>query len=255
MRLFTVAYIYPDKISPFIQCDLVAKYPIAIVPQSDDPVYIAWRDRIRQLNPAIKLLAYQQTIYLVTEIAGPGVGPGARVMAAESVPAQLSVSRLPNGPYFDYRIPAFKTSFLHACDAVLKSYPYDGLFLDNCTVWGQYQGTDVAGLTAALRSTILELRARQPNILIVTNGIEKYVGANGGMCEARPLDMAKEMPYYDGQAFPRINMFHDSYPNESSQSQANTNYLSAMAIPGCLYGGHSSGQQISRLPLQALAVT
>jgi hypothetical protein len=212
-RLFCTAYITPDAKGQGGQEHIVARYPLALVPQDTGTTFVTWRDRVRQLNPSIALLAYQMVIE-ETGVPGPGhdemrkvtangafcVYPGGLVPTV-MVPPQPQPLRI-----FDPRNPEFAERLLEACRTVLRSYPYDGLFLDQCTVYTKAHPYPAvrAEMRQALQKTLLKLRTENPNSIIVGNSSFHWDGLNGELVEARPDDVDAETQPYAGHAAPRV---------------------------------------------------
>ena len=69
--LFCTAYITPDVPDQAGQENLVARYPLAIVPQDNRYASRRWRDSIKNLNPDICFLGYQM---VMEETTSPGPG-------------------------------------------------------------------------------------------------------------------------------------------------------------------------------------
>ena len=69
--LYCGALIAPDAPGQGGQEKLVAKYPLAIVPQDDRAIYRTWRNEVHRFNPEIKLLAYFD-VNKRTNVPGPG---------------------------------------------------------------------------------------------------------------------------------------------------------------------------------------
>jgi hypothetical protein len=211
--LFCTAYITPDAPGQGGQEAMVAKYPLANVAQDDSVVFRRWRDKVKSLNPDILMLGYQVVIQ-ETKVPGPGHQRLSRVKNSfcsypggfvPTVPGAFSgdTSRI-----YDPRTAEWRTAFLDACNDTLASYPYDGLFLDQCTVF--FKASPFLWIReemlAALRETLLELRKAHPNIISVGNSSYNFAGLNGEMNEGRPNDLQKEMAPFAGHVPPRIEM-------------------------------------------------
>lgn len=212
-RLFCVAYITPDAPGQGGQEAAVARYPLALVPQDMRGAFAQWRDRVRRINPAILLLAYQMVIEENT-LPGPGhdelrkVRDGYCVYPGGFVPTVTVPPSTRSFRIFDTRSSEWRARFLSACDAVLRSYPYDGLFLDNCTVYDRahpFPGVR-ADMRHGLQQALLELRHQHPGVLIVANSSYHWSGLNGEMVEGRPLEIATETAPYPGHTQPVVEL-------------------------------------------------
>jgi hypothetical protein len=210
--LFCTAYIDPTIQTQAGQEAIVAKYPLALVPQDMRTQLVRWRDRVKELNPSIVLLAYQLVIEETT-VPGPG----------HDKQRQLSNSWCvyPDGSYptieylkkklrlFDPRKKEWQDNFVEACRATVISYPYDGLFLDQCTVFGSAHPS--AGVRAemrqALQNTLTMVRKEFPSHILVGNSRYHWNGLNGELNEGRPNNM-EELDRFEGHVEPRIQMYH-----------------------------------------------
>jgi hypothetical protein len=210
--LFCLAYITPDAPGQDGQEPVVARYPVAVVPQDERNTFREWRDKVRIINPDIVFLAYQM---VHEETSNPGPGHD------ELRKATNSWCSYPNGfqPFtawgnqrhrlYDPRTAEFAECFLRACRAVLRSYPYDGLFLDNCTIFpiAHPMPSIRAEMREALQAVLLKLRRQFPEALIVGNSSYKWKGLNGEMNENRPADLQTELQHFDGHASPSMDMY------------------------------------------------
>lgn len=212
--LFCTAYITPDAPGQGGQEAVVARYPMALVPQDNSPVYRKWRDKIKTINPKIVLLGYQMVIQ-ETRVPGPGHDKLRNARNAWSVypggvaPRIFDGSMREGSRIYDPRNASWRTAFLEACRATLASYPYDGLFLDMCDVvvkahpfpWVRTE------MRAALQETLRSLRNEFPSAILVGNSSQSYAGLNGEMDERRPSDMAAEFAPFAGHASPRVELY------------------------------------------------
>lgn len=212
--LFCIAYIDPDISSHQGQEATIAKYPLTLVPQDMRRSQIAWRDRIQELNPNIRMLSYQMVIE-ETPIPGPGHGRMRQV--------NNSWCTYPGGFHptvrsgsgrslriFDPRNPEWQDGFVDACRATLSSHPYAGLFLDQCTVYDKAHPFPSVReeMRQALQMTILRIRSEFPQALIIGNSSYDWKGLNGELNEGRPQTMAKEFKAVDGHAQPRTELYN-----------------------------------------------
>ena len=211
--LFCTAYITPDAPGQGGQEAMVAKYPLANVAQDDNVVFRRWRDKVKSLNPDILMLGYQVVIQ-ETKVPGPGHQRLSRVKNSfcsypgGMVPTVPGAFPGDTSRIYDPRTAVWRTAFLDACNDTLASYPYDGLFLDQCTVFFKASPLPWVReeMLVALRETLLELRKAHPNIIIVGNSSYNFAGLNGEMNEGRPNDLQKEMAPFAGHVPPRIEM-------------------------------------------------
>jgi hypothetical protein len=212
-RLFCVAYITPDAPGQGGQEAMVAKYPLALVPQDTRAVFVQWRDRVRRMNPSIMLLGYQMVIEETT-VPGPGHDELRKIRDAYCVYPGGFVPTVTVAPstkhfrIFDPRSSEWQAKFLDACRAVLRSYPYAGLFLDNCTVYDKAHPLPSVreDMRRALQQALLVLRGEHPDILIVGNSSFKWRGLNGEMVEARPDAVSQEVVPFPGHAEPTLEL-------------------------------------------------
>lgn len=211
--LFCTAYIDPTITTQKGQEAIVAKYPLVLVPQDTRPPHIAWKDRVKQLNPSIVTLAYQIVIN-ETIVPGPGhdkqralananpwcVNPDGSIPTAEYGNRQLRV--------FDPRKNEWQDNFLEACRITLNSYPYDGLFLDQCTIYGiahPFEGVR-AEMRQALQDTLVLVRKEFPSHILIGNSRFHWNGLNGEMNEGR-LNNLEELDPFPGHVEPRIQLY------------------------------------------------
>ena len=243
-RLFCTAYITPDDPGQGGQEHVVAKYPLALVAQDTRTAFATWRDRVRRLNPSIALLGYQMVIE-ETGVPGPGhdemrkitandaycVYPGG-IVPTVMVPPQPNPLRI-----FDPRNAEFSQRLLAACRAVLRSYPYAGLFLDQCTVYTKAHPFPAVReeMRHALQQTLLELRAEHPNIIIVGNSSFHWAGLNGELVEARPDDVASETQPYPGHTLPNVELVQ-ALLKDSSDREAVARQMAVAHAHGAFFG-------------------
>ena len=210
--LFCCAYITPDAPGQGGQEAMVARYPVAIVPQDIREAFRKWRDDVRAINPSIVLLAYQM-VHEETAVPGPGHDALRKavhswVRRADGV-EPFTFWGNTRHRLFDPRTPEFEDCFLRACRAVLRSYQYDGLFLDNCTIFPIADPSDSvrSEMRQALQATLLKLRLEFPDALIVGNSSENCVGLNGEMNEGRPKQLQSELKPFSGHTSPNMDMY------------------------------------------------
>jgi len=212
--LFCIAYIDPDIPSHANQESLIARYPLTIVPQDMRSTHVQWRNRIKHLNPKISMLGYQMVIEETT-VPGPGhevmrsvkdswcIYPGGYhpTVQVEPGPRDFRI--------FDPRKPEWQESFLAACRATLQSYPYNGLFLDQCTVFEKAHllATVKAEMRQALQVTLLRLRREFPGIILIGNSSYNWQGLNGELNEGRSEKMLEELAPFNGHVKPTMDLY------------------------------------------------
>lgn len=172
-----------------------------------------WRDKVRSLNPEIVLLGYQMVIQHPR-----AQGPGNTILRQSRSYAVYPWGTVPTVPgeypgardkIYDPRSPQWQDLFLEACRATLNSYPFDGLFLDQCTVF--FKASPIPHvrqeMRAALQTTLIRLRNEFPNVILVGNSAYNWEGLNGEMDEGRLDDMAYQFAPFPGHVKPYINMY------------------------------------------------
>lgn len=212
--LFCFAYIDPSIPSHANQESIIARYPLTIVPQDVRPMYIQWRNRIKHLNPNILMLGYQMVIEETT-VPGPGhevlrsvkdswcTYPGGYLPTVQVKPGPR------NFRIYDPRKPEWQDSFLASCRATLQSYPYDGLYLDQCTVFeiAHLLPAVKAEMRQSLQVTLLRLRREFPDTILIGNSSYNWQGLNGELNEGRPEKMLEELAPFDGHAQPTMDLY------------------------------------------------
>jgi hypothetical protein len=218
--LFCIAYIDPGIPSQANQESIIARYPLAIVPQDMRANRVQWKDRIKHLNPNILMLGYQMVI---EETTVPG--PGHDVMRL----VQNSWCMYPGGFYptvqvepgprnfriYDPRQLEWQESFLAACRAMLESYPYNGIFLDQCTVYEKAALLPAvkAEMRQALQVTLLRLRREFPSLFLIGNSSYNWQGLNGELNEGRSEKMGVELAPFVGHALPTMDLYQSLLTN------------------------------------------
>ncbi|MHB8453965.1 MAG: hypothetical protein ACYDDO_04545 [Acidiferrobacterales bacterium] len=247
--LFCTAYITPDAPGQGGQEAAVARYPLAIVPQDNSASYRTWRNKVKSLNPDIILLGYQVVIQR-PEATGPGndilrksenycVYPWG---TTPTVPGEYPGAK---AKIYDPRSPQWQNAFLSACRTTLASYPYDGLFLDQCTVFVKaYPFPQVRQeMRAALQATLTALRMEFPNVILVGNSSYSWDGLNGEMDEGRPDDMAMEFAPFPGHASPRIEMYQSILKRSDDIAKVEREMTLAHSY-GAFYGAAVNSQHV-----------
>ena len=209
--LFCTAYIDPTIQTQAGQEAIVAKYPLALVPQDMRTQLVRWRDRVKEFNPSIILLAYQLVIEETT-VPGPGhdkqrelssawcINPDGSYPTTEYLKKKLRL--------FDPRKKEWQNNFLEACRATVTSYPYDGLFLDQCTVHTIAHPVEEARaeMRQAVQDTLTMVRKEFPSQVVVGNSRYHWNGLNGELNEGRANSM-DELDPFPGHVAPRIQMY------------------------------------------------
>ena len=210
--LFCTAYIDPHIPSQRGQESAVARYPRAIVSQAGDNLSRDWRNRVRDLNPAIKLFAYQ-VVAEETTVPGPGHDYMRRVTDSwVTFPGGYvpTVEVQPGGRFrmFDPRSVDWQKSFIEACEVLMASDKFDGLYLDQCTVYARAAPMPNvrAEMVEALSGTLDQLRRRMPSVVIVGNTSSDFKALNGELNENRPGELEAEVRF-KGHQSPELNMF------------------------------------------------
>lgn len=212
--LFCIANITPNAPGQGGQETMVARYPLAIVPQDTGADFKRWRDKIKSLNPEIVLLGYQVVIQ-ETKVPGPGHDRLNKVKNSFVKYPWGGVATVPGAfpgdmtRVFDPRTKEWRTGFLDACNDTLNSYPYEGLFLDQCTVFARANPIPSIRneMLSALQEALLELRKAHPNAIIVGNSSYNFVGLNGELNEGRHNDIVSELAVFAGHVNPRVDMY------------------------------------------------
>jgi hypothetical protein len=213
--LFCIAYIDPDIPSQANQESLIARYPLILIPQDMRATHVQWRDRIKRLNPNILMLGYQMVIE-ETAVPGPGHDRMRLVKDAWCVYPDGSHPTVTVWPtprdlrIFDPRKVEWQEAFMEACRITLHSYPYDGLFLDQCTVFEKAHPDPrvKAEMRQALQIPLLRIRQEFPNAILIGNSRYNWQGLNGELNEGRPADMLTELAPFDGHVQPTMDLYN-----------------------------------------------
>jgi hypothetical protein len=246
--LFCVAYITPDAPGQGNQEWAVARYPLTLVPQDIRPPYRKWRDKVKHINPRIYMLGYLVAIEQ-SLVPGPGHDKLREIKNSYCVYPDGFVPTVPE-PYgamrvFDPRNKEWQGKFLEACHATLASYPYDGLFMDHCTIFNIASPVPSVKeeMRVALQETLLILRKEFPNILLVGNSHYSWNGLNGEMNEGRPSDIKKELEPFAGHVLPRVELVLASLKDKYDLETVKKQMLLAHSHGG-FYGASIDGQHI-----------
>ncbi len=196
--LFITAYIDPSIRIQKNQEAIVAKYPLALVPQTNRLIDRQWRDKVKSINPDIKMLAYQMVIEQTT-VPGPGHDEMRKLLNTwVAYPGGFKPTVNVSGRkryLYDPRIIRWQDQFIKACESTLKSYPYDGLYLDQCTIFNIASLLPSARLEMlnALNATLDKLRMRFPDTLIIANSSNNFPMLNGELNENRAKNLIAEV--------------------------------------------------------------
>lgn len=247
--LFCTAYVNPEIPEQANQEAVIARYPLVIVPQSDRPAHKRWRDRIKELNPKILILGYQMVAEQTT-VPGPGhdklrdttdawaVHPGGFYPTID--PGNGQRRRL-----FDLRKQEWQQAFLNACRETLESYPYDGLFLDQCSVFEITHPIPSVktDMRQALQNTLIRLREDYPHTIFIGNSSHNWQGLNGELNEGNPSRIAAELAPFDGHVQPAMDMYVSRlrHPNDIETVKKE---MILVHKQGGLYGASVTYQQV-----------
>ena len=251
--LFCLAYIDPGIESQKGQEKAVANFPVALVPQDDRDRFKRWRDKVRKYNPDIKLLGYQMVIE-ETGVPGPGHRRLAKVDNAwvewaggyqPTVTYRTNVSGKRKRIY-DPRSEYWQTGFVESCKVLTESGEFDGLFLDQCTVY--LAASPLPGVRAdmrsALNSTLIKLRAELPDSLIIGNSSYSWPALNGEMNEGRPKKIGKEFQLDMQRKVPRMELFQ--YYSKGNMRAVAENFRLALKHRA-FFGGSVNAQTVQWL--------
>jgi len=247
-KIFCVAYVDPKIQKQRNQEPTVAKYPLAIVPQSMHKTSVAWRNKIKSINPDIMFLAYQMVIEETT-VPGPGHDEFRKLSNVwSSYPGGYIPSVGPSNKkrrIFDPRLKSWQDAFINACRKTLLSYPYDGLFLDQCTIYVKAHPAPWVRkeMEIALQSTILKLRKEFPDKIIIGNSRYNWKGLNGEMTENRLKDADKEFIPFNGHVKPEMNLLM-SYLRDKNDKKAFIEGFEASKKLGAFYAATVTAQEV-----------
>jgi hypothetical protein len=111
---------------------------------------------------------------------------------------------------YDPRNKIWQEKLLDACRKTLLSYPYNGLFLDQLTVFLKSHPNPFVRLEMreALKHVVIKLRKEFPNAILVGNTSSNFEGLNGEMVENRPNVAQVELKSFHGHERPRVELLH-----------------------------------------------
>lgn len=217
--IFCIAYIDPKSDLSNGQIETIAKYPLAIVPQDDRKHYVDWKNSIKASNNNIKLYAYQMTVEETT-VPGPGhrrlsMANGEWVKYAGIYP----VSKYKSRRFFDPRSKVWQKAFLKGVMETLASYPYDGIFLDQCAIFGKMAPIQSirSEMDDALQHTLSILRQEVGDtVTIIANSLNRWNNIDGQMIESLP----ENMKTYIGHKSSERKSLYFHYLNNSDYIEA-----------------------------------
>lgn len=251
--LFCTAYIDPSIMSQRGQEAEVAKFPLAIVPQSNRSIDVRWRDAIKSHNPRILLLAYQMSVEETT-VPGPGHD---RLRAASNAFITRSGGSFPfttlrdgrRRRLYDPRSQQWQDALVDSCSIVLQSYPYDGLFLDQCAVFSNMPGHfgEFSEMESGLRSALQRIAAASPRCIIVANSNLNYAMINGHMLENQPIRLLVSSDV--ANRHPAVNLFQLLIPSGRLSSRVLNNIATSALRRGYFFGATDSYQKVRWLPV------
>jgi hypothetical protein len=205
-------------------------------------VFVRWRDHVKEINPSIVLLGYQIVIEEST-VPGPGhdilLARGRAANAFCKYPGGFTPTVTVNGlrwRIYDPRNPLWQAAFLDACRATLASYPYDGLYLDQCTVYEKAHilPSVKSDMRQALQDTLLELRKDFPDRLLVGNSSYSWAGLNGELNEGRFADIQAEMAPFARHVEPRLELYQSLLRNSHDEETVRKEMAAAHSL-GAFY--------------------
>ncbi len=253
--LYCLAYIDPEYKPHKGQESSIAKYPIAVIPQEASSKYDSFRRRLSELNPQQKVLAYQMTL---DEHVVPGPGhellmglqnswltlPGGIVPTLSTPSGNILRPRI-----FDPRNPVFRHYFVKACELLINEKGFDGIFLDNCTIYGRFSNIPFFGdsLMKGLQQLVEDIRTALPNAILIGNTRYDWSGLNGEMNEGRPNELSKETSFYEDHTEPTISMYHYYMKDNNDLANAEKNFRLALAN-NCFFGTAINAQTIKWYP-------
>ncbi len=253
--LYCLAYIDPANKLHRGQELTISKFPIAVIPQDNRVQFGQFRKKLARLNPTQIVLAYHATL---DEHGIPGPAHDIVRKAKNSwitLPGgitptiKLQSGNILNRRLYDPRNREFKDRFIEACGLLIDKYNFDGIFLDNCTVYPVVGNIPFLGdeLRQGLQDLITEVRNAFPKAILIGNSSYSWAGLNGEMNEGRPKDLPKEARPFAGHSKPNINMFHYIMKDNNDLIHAENNFRFALDNQ-CFYGTGINYQTIKWYP-------
>lgn len=251
-KLFCIAYITPSVPNQAGQEAMVARYPLAVVPQDNRPMFRRWRDDVRNRNPDIVMLGYQITI---EEGTVPGPGHDILRLAQDCWVTDNQGKAFTIGTpdkkrrVYDPRKRQWRDRFVEACSAIMEADRFEGLFLDQCTIYDR--ASPDAGvrkeMRAALEEALTELRKQQPKALIVANSSFSLPCVNGELNESRPERYATELSPHERLDHPRVDLAHVVLEKPADRAALKQRLLAAQSY-GAFFGASRDYQHVEWYP-------
>lgn len=244
-----VAYVDPSRDEQAGQESVVARYPLAIITQASRSIDRQWRDQVRELSPSTKLLAYQM-VGEETTVPGPGHNVLRRLKDAWIIHPDGSIPRVQvavgkQRRIYDVRDPRWRSVFLEASMTTLESYPFSGLFLDQCTIHSTSHPHAFvrAEMQAALQEVLLELRRLAPSAILIGNSKMDWSGLNGEMLEGPRASRMGEILPFSGHAKPEIQLLQRRLKDANEVNTVRQDLALASSL-GLSYGASVNYQQV-----------
>ncbi len=249
--LYCLAYIDPEYKLHKGQESSIAKYPITVIPQESSSKYYRFRKKLAGLNSQQKVLAYQMTLD-ENGLRGPGhellrkvnnswlTLPGGIIPTIDIPSGKVMKRRI-----YDPRDEEFRQRFVEACKLLVNKYEFDGIFLDNCTIYGRFANVPYLGssLKQGLQQLIQDVRSALPDTILLGNSRYNWKGLNGEMNEGRPKELSKEVAFFSGHVKPHINMYQYYMKKSNDVLVAEQNFRLAIANQ-CFFGVAVNAQTI-----------
>lgn len=222
-RLFCCAYKAGFNVT---HAPLVARFDAVIADlYAEQFNNFAFIERVRELNPAIKILIYVQA---ATEDHQATV-PARALQKAHALAWLPDLIYVNNRRYADYRSHAWQDAIQAAVDATLNANPVvDGVFLDNVSVWEGHVRSPGDGplMTHGMQTAISEMRRRHPDKILIGNSASQWTDLNGEFNENRSADWA-QLRQDRRHAQPEMRMAHMV---TSAPAQVTTLYRKAQEL-------------------------
>lgn len=192
---FCVAYIDPRTQDP--QVEQVAQYDHAIIRSDYGQEFDDWIAAIRALNPSIKLYGY--TVLVHESFAKSEFAEHVRLVrpSRPDYPWIMdSEGRLPtyNGARLvEYFSQKAVNAFIEGALKVSRDPRFDGIFIDNCQVWGSqgYNADERIQASIVVQKIINEIKHREPQKSIVDNSRFQWAGSDAHMVEFSSFEDAE----------------------------------------------------------------
>jgi len=235
-RIYCIDWIQVETDAQRGQEETVARFPLAVHDAVLTAAHVEHLQRVKALNPEQVMLGY-----VIWNHETSAVGPGNEILQTLSDDAYVPTVTVDGNRLFDFREYEVQGALLEACRATLDAYPFDGLFLDNCTVWDAAAAPNTAARTDmenALLRTLAKLRAMYPEHLLIGNTADNWPHLNGEQNEDRTADWAAEFISYPGHASPEMNlaMVLMDDTGGTSQTAVATHYAAARHYANTWFG-------------------